>query len=505
MSAHDELRRALHEALPVRPGYPSRDLLDRIMADVGASPRATGRAHALGRTLARAWARLAWNPRLMWLPPVAALALVAVLAQVLVGQRAPAPAYAGRVEFLATTAIGHVEFLSSQAHLANEYRAMTDDVLAGFHGVADFNSQPTASDDVARILYEQAAGRSTVDLVALTRGDMAALETAGALEDLTPLLRRLQADRQFPASLLDGGGPDAGRQYAIPWLQATYLLVVNRLALAYLPPGADVNHLTYDQLVDWGRRMEASGRPRIGLPAGDTGLIHRFLQGYAYPSFTGTTLTGFRSPAAVRMWQTLDQLWSVTDPASTTYSGMDDALQSGDIWVAWDHQARVSGALADGGRFIAVPAPSGPAGLGSMTAVVDLAIPKNAPNRKGAEALVEWLTRPRQQLAASSSLHFTPVVQGLVLSGPVASEWQVARSYRSDPNAVATQPPVGLGADAESFSAVYRETFARIVLQHQDMLTVLNEESAKLQQLVDHAGAPCWPPDRFGSGPCHIA
>jgi multiple sugar transport system substrate-binding protein len=489
---HERLRHNLRDALPVPPGYPSLGLMDRIMANVAAHPR---------RRATR------WRPRRrIWVPALAALLASLVVAGQMLVQRAQ---YAGRVEFVATTGNGLVEFVSSQAQPADEYRAMTEKVLAGFNGTPDFNSQQTAAADLARIRYEQSLGRSTVDLVALTHGDMAGLQASDELEDLTPLLSRLQRDRRFPQALLADARFDTGKQYYIPWLQATYLMAVNMQALRYLPPGADVQHLSYDQLIAWGQSMQAAtGAKRIGLPAdlngARGGLVYRFLQGYAYPSFTGATLTGFRSPEAVQMWETLRRLWSVTNDLSTTYTKMDDSLATGEIWVAWDHQARLGKALTDTQHYIAVPAPSGPRGLGYLSAVVGLAIPKNAPNRQGAEALIDWLTRPKQQAAAATSLNFSPVVQGVQLAGPRAAVATVARLYQSDPRSVETLLPQDLGSYADAFTSVYQDTFARIVLRDEDIGTVLNDEAPRLQQLVDDAGASCWQPDAPSRGSCQI-
>jgi multiple sugar transport system substrate-binding protein len=491
---YERLRRNLHDALPTEPDFPSPRLMNRIMENVSAPRRRGLRTHMRRRP---------------WLAAVAALTLVGLLGQPLSARLAELRGV-GRVEFLATDGNGRVEFVSSQAQPAAEYRAMTEQVLAGFNGTPDFNSQPTAAQDIERIRYEQATGRSTVDLVALTRGDMAALQASGALEDLTPLLRRLQRDRQFAQTLLDDGRFDTSKQYSIPWLQATYMMVVNRQALRYLPPGADVDHLTYDQLIVWGQRMQAAtGEKLIGLPADLNGprggLIYRFLQGYAYPSFTGTTLTGFRSPGAVQMWDTLRRLWSVTNDWSTHYDNMDAPLKTGEVWVAWDHQARLAQALKDDQHFLAVPAPSGPMGLGYMSAVVGLAIPRGAPNQRGAEALIDWLTRPSQQAAAGASLGFFPVVQGIPLSGAQAAEARVARLYQADRDGRETLLPEGLGSKADAVTAIYQKTFERIVLQNEDTVSVLNEETTELQRLLNDVKAPCWPPDPRSSGPCQIS
>lgn len=491
MSRDHGLRRALQDALPTGPGFPSPRLLERIMAELPGPPRAS-------TTRRLRWERLS---------AVAALLLVLVVAEVALEPGRPGRADAGRVEFLSSSR--PVEFLSSAAQPASEFRDMNRFVLAGFNGKVDFNSQPTAAQDVQRITYERSTGRSTIDLVALTTSDMATLEDQGMLEDLAPLLRRLQRTRRFPQPLVDYGR-SGEQQLFVPWLQATYLMAVNRKALAYLPPGADIDDLTYDQLVAWGERIRAAtGQNRIGLPADldgpRGGLVYRFLQGFAYPSYTGTALTGFRSLEAVQMWETLRRLWSVTSPSSTRYTTMDVPLASGEVWIAWDHQARLKEALADDADFLAIPAPRGPHGRGYLSVLMGLAIPRGAPNRAGAEALIDWLTMPRQQAAAADTVSFFPVVEGVGLTEPQATQYRVAMAYQREPGGVAGLLPSGLGPDGDDFTAVYQDTFARIVLRGEDIATVLEAEVPRLQALVDHAGAPCWPPDPPSRGPCRIS
>jgi multiple sugar transport system substrate-binding protein len=40
-------------------------------------------------------------------------------------------------------------------------------------------------------------------------------------------------------------------QLYIPWMHASYIMVANKDALPYLPAGADINALSYDQLASW--------------------------------------------------------------------------------------------------------------------------------------------------------------------------------------------------------------------------------------------------------------
>jgi len=413
-----------------------------------------------------------------------------------------------------TKNVGSVAFVSSQGTPANEGQKMNTQVLTGFNGQADFISGPTAAQDVDKVTAEQKAGKGTIDVLALQHGDFTTLGASDALMDVTPLLQRLQKDRQFPQALIDYGKLGTSKQYYIPWLQATYMMAVNKKALQYLPKGDDVNNLTYDQVIAWGQAIQkATGERMFGLPAApgtQASLIHRFLQGYAYPSYTGGEVTGFKSPQAVQMWEMLKRLWAVTNPQSTTYSQLQDPLLSGDVLFGWDHQARLQNALQQQpDQFQTVPAPKGPKGLGFMSVVVGLAIPKTAPNVAGAEALIDYLTQSKNQIAAGSAIGFFPVVQGVKLTGSqvppyLNAEAGVAAKYASDKNAVVALLPVGLGSTSDQFTLAYQDTFTRIVLRNEDIQTVLNDEAGKLQTLLNTAKAACWPPDPPSTGTCQI-
>lgn len=486
----------------------------------GAVSQPGGPSGRLGRRCAAAMHRMSAStaaaikhPRHRMAVPAGLAAFLAVMIVAHLVLAAHSSPLGGGGLSLTSPTVGRVVFLSSQAQPAAEEQVMEHEVLRDFNGQVDFDSQPLGSADVDRIRAEHARGTSTVDVIALTHSDMLTLRDDDALEDLTPLVDQLLASRRIPDDLVDAGKYGTDKQYYIPWMQATYLMVVNKKAMQYRPAGVDVHNLTYDQLIAWGTRiLEATGERRIGLPADldgpRGGLIYRFLQGYAYPSFTRTTLTGFRSAEAVRMWETLRRLWSVTNPWSTKYRTMHEPLETGEVWIAWDHQARLKQALADSQRFEAVPAPSGPMGLGYMSVVVGLAIPKGAPNEAGARALIDWLTTARQQAAAATGLNFSPVVQDVVptpgLAPALTQGLEVTGRYRANMWRVETLPPAGLGGHADEFTAVYQETFARIVLHGEDIPTVLNSEVPRLQKLVDLSTASCWPPDPPSQGPCRI-
>ena len=55
-------------------------------------------------------------------------------------------------------------------------------------------------------------------------------------------------------------------------MQAGYVFVANKQALAYLPSDADINALDYDQLAAWTRDLRRNtGNRLLGFPAGPQG------------------------------------------------------------------------------------------------------------------------------------------------------------------------------------------------------------------------------------------
>jgi multiple sugar transport system substrate-binding protein len=291
-------------------------------------------------------------------------------------------------------------------------------------------------------------------------------------------------------------------------MQATYTMAAHKDALEYLPEGADVNALTWEELAAWAKNMfDETGEAKLGFPV--AGLFHRFLQGYAFPSFTGGMVTKFKSPEAAEMLRFLrDDLWPYVNPESINYDFMNEPLLSGEVLVAFDHVARLKPAFdAEPENFIAFPAPAGPAGRGYMPVVVGLGIPFTSPNPDGAEALIRFMLSPETQGAILRDLGFYPVVSGVDTSDlpeGVAIQLAAVEAQASAEDAIPSLLPVGLGERGGEINQLFRNAFSRVVLEGQDIETVLEEEGANLQALLNDTGAACWAPDPPSDGPCQV-
>jgi multiple sugar transport system substrate-binding protein len=403
---------------------------------------------------------------------------------------------------------GNVVFFSNQLAQVPEIAAMRDTILKGFAGNVDYVTPPIGQGQVwfNRIQAEAQAGKGTVSLLGGLHGDYVTIQQY--LTDLTPVAKQL-TKAGIPKDLMTLGKLGTNKQFYIPWMQATYIMVASKQALQYLPKGANINALTYAQLRQWAKNMkDKTGQARFGMPAGSNGLINRFLQGYLLPSFSGGVVTTFRSQGAIQGWKYMQSLWKYTHPQSLTYNFMQDPLLNGEVWVAWDHVARLTNALKLRGRdFVAFPAPKGPKGRGYMPVLAGMAIPKTAPNPSGARQLIKFMDGVGVQARTLGSVGFFPVVGSRLskrLGAGLLSMNNAVRKAQRSKDALKSLLPIGLGAEGGNFSKIYVDTFTRIVVKGEDPRKVVDDEAPILQAIMDKTGAKCWAPDPPSTGPCKV-
>lgn len=401
-------------------------------------------------------------------------------------------------------------FLSSQLTPIEEAEAMRNTILADFDGSVNFiGEDPGPFAD--RIAAEAQSGKGSVSLVGGLHGDFAGFVEQDFLEDLSDVLDEL-SDRGLIPDYVDLARFGGDNVYYIPWMQASYIMAAHRDALEYLPEGLSEEtlstELTYDQLLEWGTSLNDNIGPVLGFPAGEDGLLHRFFQGYAYPSFTGGLNTTFTSDAAVDMWEWFRDAWNVSNPQGLTYNNMDVPLQSGEVWVAWDHTARLITALREmPDDFVTFPAPRGPEGLGHMPALAGLAIPKTAPNKDGARELIKYLTEEATQLTTLREVAFFPVIDVEFpedLEAGIQAEADAIQATTQDPDAITSLLPVGLGDQNGAYNKVFRDTFTAIAVDSKEISDVLEQQAGNLQDVLDTAGTPCWAPDPESDGVCQV-
>lgn len=405
-----------------------------------------------------------------------------------------------------------VTFQSTQFNVVEEAE-IARGIIANFEGGANFIvSEEGPLLDLLNA--EAASGSGETDVVGALHGTFPVLAQGDLLFDLSELLATIEADYDIVDSYVElGKMGTTDYQYYIPWMQATYVMAANEKALEYLPEGADLNSLTWDQLAVWGANLkEATGENKVGFPV--AGLFNRFLQGYIFPSFTGGMVTQFRSAEAAAMFEYIrNDLWPVVNEESANYSFMNEPLLSGEVWVAFDHTARLKpafDAMMNGETdevFVAFPAPAGPAGRGYMPVVAGLAIPYTAADPDGAEALISFMLSPETQAAVMSELGFYPVIDNvgdIEVPESVGIIAEAVNTQSVSEDAIPSLLPIGLGSRGGEINEIYRAAFTRIIVDGEDIATVLGEEGEKLNTLLQETGARCWAPDPASEGACEV-
>lgn len=404
-----------------------------------------------------------------------------------------------------------ITFLSTQLNPVEEAWKMRNAILKDFPGTVDFRPNDNAY-LLELIDSELKKNPSASVLVGALHGDLKSLYERGALQPLNGHYQQLNA-RDISQDLMQLSRFNGRDTFYIPWMQASFVMAANKKALPYLPKGASLDALTYQQLQEWAANIyKKTSKKALGFPAGEKGLMHRFFQGYLYPSFTDSTLLKFRTPAAASMWDYFKRLWSYVQPSSLVYSTMSEPLLIDEVWIAWDHTARLTKAFQERpDDFVAFPAPKGPKGRGFLAVISGLALPPaeadNAQGNANAAMLMDYLTQPAIQERTLMETGFFPVLNGAASASIPAYLRNLDAAIKGQMNAkdsVLTLMPIGLGDQAGKYNSYFMLTFSEIVLESKDIQGVLDRNAKKLQEIIDKQNLECWLPDTSAERPCKI-
>ncbi len=143
---------------------------------------------------------------------------------------------------------GELIFLSTQFNNVDESTKFNE--ILGEGGYAFTGSEEPDMLDL--LMAEAEAGEGTVDLIGALHGTFPPLAREGVMMNMIDVADDLSADRDIAPAFLETGllGTDDFLNY-VPWMQATYIMAAHNDALEYLPEGADINALTWEQFGEW--------------------------------------------------------------------------------------------------------------------------------------------------------------------------------------------------------------------------------------------------------------
>lgn len=323
---------------------------------------------------------------------IAALLIVLVLAGVLAAVVGCAPESAGELKII-----------SVGCYNTNwEQVFVRDKIIAEFE--KEFNVRVSldvlsATDAIKKVKSEQDTGEYVTDLAIVHSGEMPTFTTKGYVQDIT-------ADTNYTDRTIDKDGmfdsvtKVGDARYFVPISADAYLTVANNKALAYLPQGADVNNLTWEQYAQWASNIKngVSGQvgagPKTMFPA-QAGYNLIYIMGGMGLSY-GADFVDVDSPDMQQAYQLMLQMAQdeVFVNEQKNYSTAVDKMKDETAWLSYQHMTQAGEILRykPDGFTIAAP-PAGDAGRGSIVGAWGLGVLDGAPNKALALKFIEYMTR----------------------------------------------------------------------------------------------------------------
>ena len=325
----------------------------------------------------------------------------------------------------------------------------------------------------------------TMDIVCAYVANMAQWIEEEYVEDLTSYVKSWD-DRTFSPTF-EYGTNVGGKQYFIPVGADVYLTIANKKALKYLPSGADLDKLTWEDFAKWSNAIakgEGEGKTVVtGIPM--KSLIYQF--GAISLSY-GATFPDINTPGAIKAWEILVSMKDDFIPAVLNVDNCVAPMKREEAWFSWMHCARAGQVYsANPANFVVAPVPEGPAGIGSIAGVSGYGILKNAPHFELAIKFLEYITRPDMQvkIAKGTGGFIPPVEEALNYLGDDPEDEVVAKAVMVLSKGRVSGVPGGDYQDWGAVKKVFDDVFVEMVLNGDGTVdkALLNEAQAALDAL----------------------
>lgn len=339
-----------------------------------------------------------------------------------------------------------------------------------------------------RAEVQQSTNHVTTDIVAAHNSQMVNWVNADYVEDLTSVIAGW-TDRTFSETFNSDTTYD-GKQYFIPVGADVYLLLANNKVLPYLPDGADIDNLTWDEYAQWAVNIaEGEGEGKVCI----TGIP---MKSWVY-QFGGSALSygaGFpdiNSAAAVEAWKVWAKIGAADGfvPSVLNVDSCVDPMMREESWLTVFHNARAGQVYASNEtQYTLAPAPAGPTGVGSIAGVSGYAILKGAPNYDLAVEFLEYITRPDIQvkLAKGTGGFIPPVEEAIDYLGDEAIDEVINKAVLVLNNGVVSGVPASDYQDWGAVKQVFDDVFEQMILGGDGTVdqALLDDAAAKLDALL---------------------
>lgn len=314
-----------------------------------------------------------------------------------------------------------------------------------------------------RAKFQKESGRVNTDVVIAHAGMMSQwMEN----DYVIPLPVDSWTDRTFSMAFKESTTM-GGNTYFAPVGGDVYLMLANKKAMPYLPDGADVEDITWEEYIQWAVNIaegEGEGKCAVtGVPM--KSLIYMY--GGMFLSYGGE-FPVINSAGAKEAWKLLARMKNAYTPTVNTYDNVSSPMKSGEAWLTVAHMVRCGEAYrSNPSGYVLAPAPKGPNGIGSIAGTSGFGVVKDAPNGDLAVKFVEYMTEPEMavRIARGTGGFIPPIDESLAKLGDSPEDEIIAMGINVLKNGVVSGVP---GSDYSSWGAVkqvYDDAFQELILK----------------------------------------
>ncbi len=348
---------------------------------------------------------------------------------------------------------------------ASEQKFLYDEVFPDFEKENNCIVKFEILDDTVllkRAELQAETGRVTTDVVIVHNGVMDQWITNKYVEEL-PVSD--WPGRTFSAAFLDSI-MSGGKTYFAPVGGDVYLLLANQKAMKYLPSGADVQDITWEQYIDWAVAIaegEGEGKTAVtGVPM--KSLIYMY--GGMFLSYGGE-FPVINSPGALEGWKLLTKMHNAYSPTVMTYDNVTAPMKSGETWLTVAHMARTGEAYrSNPSNYVIAPAPKGPKGIGSIAGVSGFGVPVGAEHHDLALKFIEFMTRPEiaVKVARGTGGFLPPIDEAIKVLGDSPVDEVIKKGVLVLQTGVVSGVPGSAYTSWGAVKQVYDDVFADMII-----------------------------------------
>lgn len=340
-----------------------------------------------------------------------------------------------------------------------------------------------ATDGMKKVKTEQDSGEYSTDLAIVHSGEMPTFVTRGYVQDIT-------AETNYTDRLIDGDNRFKsvtsmnGSDYFVPVSTDSYLTIANKKAIPYLPAGADMDNLTWEEFSQWSYNIKngANGLTGVGAKTMFPGQAGQNLV-YIMAAMGLSNGSGFVDIDSKEMKDAYEIMYQmavdeVFVSEQKNYGTAVDKMKDETAWLSFQHMSPAGEILKykpDG--FVILAPPSGVAGKGSVVGAWGFGVLDGAPHKAMALNFIEYVTRKSVNYKYCTGLggiistvkEVGDEVKAVPESARTTSEKIMLMGIDVFENGVISEVPSAEYTDWRAVKGVYETIFEKIMLKSQTM------------------------------------